>query len=471
MFGLNTGKARAAALAGLLSISLAGCGANPLQAMEQVMNAASAKVVMSAMAEETTAPATTTTTATASTKTAAADQYVDATGVADDATTTTEQVGQYDGAAEGASTTTTTTASMSTDGAIDTTDLFTDRDLEQTADLDGATTIALKSGEDVSITSEGTYVISGSATNTTIIVDVDSSEKVQLVLDGVTITNDDAAAIYVASADKVFVTTAEGTTNTLSVTGAFASGGTATNGETNVDATIFSKDDLVLNGMGTLQIESTENGVSSKDDLKVTGGSYVIACQADALEANDNVLIADGSFAITAGKDAIHAENDEDDTVGNVYIAGGTFDITAVSDGIQATCVAQIDGGSLQISAAEGIEGTYVQVNGGGVDISASDDGINATYKSTALTPTLEIRGGEVSVVMAAGDTDALDSNGNLYISGGTVTISGQSAFDYDGAGELSGGTVTVNGQQVTTLQQSMMGGGMGGGMGGRMRG
>jgi hypothetical protein len=314
-------------------------------------------------------------------------------------------------------------------------------------------------------------VISGSATNTTIIVDVDSSEKVQLVLDGVTITNDDAAAIYVASADKVFVTTAEGTTNTLSVTGAFAAGGTATDGETNVDAAIFSKDDLVLNGMGTLRIESTENGVSCKDDLKVTGGSYVIACQADALEANDNVLIADGSFAITAGKDAIHAENDEDDTVGNVYIAGGTFDITAVSDGIQATCVAQIDGGSLQISAAEGIEGTYVQVNGGGVDISASDDGINATYKSTALTPTLEIRGGEVSVAMASGDTDALDSNGNLYISGGTVTISGQSAFDYDGAGELSGGTVTVNGQQVTTLQQSMMGGGMGGGMGGRKRG
>jgi hypothetical protein len=72
---------------------------------------------------------------------------------------------------------------------------------------------------------------------------------------------------------------------------------------------------------------------------------------------------------------------------------------------------------------------------------------------------------------MASGDTDALDSNGNLYISGGTVTISGQSAFDYDGAGELSGGTVTINGQQVTTLQQSMMGGGMGGGMGGRMRG
>jgi hypothetical protein len=359
---------------------------------------------------------------------------------------------------------------MSTDGAIDTTDLFTDRDLEQAADLDGATTIALKSGEDVSITSEGTYVIAGSATNTTIIVDVDSSEKVQLVLDGVTITNDDAAAIYVASADKVFVTTAEGTTNTLSVTGAFASGGTTTDGETNVDAAIFSKDDLVLNGMGTLQIESTENGVSCKDDLKVTGGSYVIACQADALEANDNVLIADGSFAITAGKDAIHAENDEDDTVGNVYIAGGTFDITAVSDGIQATCVAQIDGGSLQISAAEGIEGTYVQVNGGGVDISASDDGINATYKSTALTPTLEIRGGEVSVAMASGDTDALDSNGNLYISGGTVTVSGQSAFDYDGAGELSGGTVTVNGQQVTTLQQSMMGGGMRG-MGGRMRG
>lgn len=430
MFGWNTGKAKAAVLAGLLSISLVGCGTNPSQAIEQVMEQASQ---------------------TTETQSVTVSERTDAT-TEDQQTKAAENLDSSDVVAA---------VNASTDGALDTTDLFTERDLEQTADLADATSITLKSGEDVSITSEGTYVISGTATNATITVDVDSSEKVQLVLNGVSITNDDSAAIYVVSADKVFVTTAEGTTNTLAVTGAFAA-----NDGTNVDATIFSKDDLVLNGLGTLNISSTQNGVSCKDDLKVTGGTYVIECEADALEANENVLVADGNLTITSGKDAIHAEYDEDDTVGNVYVAGGTLNITAASDGIQATCVAQIDGGSLKINAAEGIEGTYVQVNGGSVSISASDDGINATSKSTTGTPTLEIRNGEVSVTMAAGDTDALDSNGNLYISGGTVTISAQFPFDYDGAGELTGGTVTVNGEQVTALQNSMMGGGMGG-MGG----
>ena len=123
----------------------------------------------------------------------------------------------------------------------------------------------------------------------------------------------------------------------------------------------------------------------------------------------------------------------------------------------------QIDGGALTISGGEGIEGTYVQVNGGDVSIDASDDGINATTKSTSYNATIEINGGSTSITMGSGDTDALDANGNLYINGGTVDITAQSAFDYDGEGQLNGGTVTVNGEQVTELANSMMGGGMGG--------
>lgn len=424
MFGWNTGTARTAVMAGLLAISLAGCGAQPAQT-----------------AEQTATPAVESQTNAASEQTGTTAQHVDSSAVV-------------------------TAVNASSDGAMSTADLFTERDLTQTPDLAGATSITLKDGEDVSITNEGTYVISGTATNATITVNADDTAKVQLVLDGVSITNDDSAAIYVVSADKVFVTTTQGSTNTLSVTGTFAADGT-----TNVDATIFSKDDLVLNGLGTLKITSTQNGVSCKDELKVTGGTYEIDSTADAFEANEAVLIADGAFTITSGKDAIHAEYDEDDTTGNVYIAGGSLNITAADDGIQATCVTQVDGGTLQINAAEGIEGTYVQINDGNVSIGATDDGINATAKSSALSPVLEIRGGEISVDMGAGDTDALDSNGDLRISGGTVTINAQFAFDFDGAGELTGGTVTVNGEQITALQNSMMGGGMGGGPMGGMRG
>ncbi len=350
-----------------------------------------------------------------------------------------------------------------TGGILVAEDLFTERDLTQNADLSNAVCYTLEDGQDIAITSEGVYVISGTASNVTITVEAPDTDKVQIVLDGATITNDDSPCIYVKSADKVFVTTTEDSANALSVTGSFSA-----DGDTNTDAVIFSRDDLVLNGLGTLNISSTDNGVSCKDDLKITGGTIFIDCASDGLEANDSVRIAGGDITITTPKDAIHAENDEDDTVGYVYICGGTLDIEAGDDAIHATTYAQIDGGAMNISAAEAIEGTIVQFNGGDIDIYSTDDGVNASYKSDSLgMPVLEINGGDLSVTMAQGDTDALDSNGYLYINGGTVDISAQFAFDFDYGAELNGGTVYVNGEQVYEITESMMMGGPGGGMGG----
>ena len=356
-----------------------------------------------------------------------------------------------------------TEVNSAANGVLDTSDMFTERDLTQAADTSDAKAIALASGQDVTISEEGVYVVSGTAEDATITVDADSSAKVQIVLDGATITNTDAPAIYVASADKVFVTTAEGSTNTLSTTGEFAA-----IGDDNVDGVIFASDDIALNGMGTLVIESSANGIAGKDDVKVTGGTYQITAANHGIEGKDSVAIADGSFTITAGKDAIHAENSDDQTLGYVYIADGTFALTADSDGIEGDAAVQINGGAFTIQGAEGIEGTYVQINDGVIGIEASDDGINATSKSTAYSVVLEINGGETTVVMGSGDTDALDTNGDLIINGGMVDITAQSAFDFDGRGELNGGTLIVNGEQITELTNSMMGGGMGGGpMGG----
>ena len=127
----------------------------------------------------------------------------------------------------------------------------------------------------------------------------------------------------------------------------------------------------------------------------------------------------------------------------------------------------QIDGGSFSIRAHEGIESTYVLLNGGTIAIQASDDGINAANKSSAYRATIEINGGEISVSMGAGDTDGVDSNGDLIINGGTVSVTGNSCFDVDGTVSFNGGTVYVNGQQVSTIPVQMMGGGMGGERGG----
>lgn len=355
----------------------------------------------------------------------------------------------------------TDTASASGSSALDTSDLFSSRDLEQTADLTGAENITVSDGETYTISKEGVYVVTGSASNAQIVVSAGDEDKVQLVLDSVSITNESTPCIYVQNADKVFVTTAD-SENTLTVSGAFTA-----DGDTNTDAVIFSRDDLVINGTGTLNIVSSENGISGKDDLKVTGGTINITCTADALEANESILVADGTINVKSDKDGLHAENDEDNTVGYIYIADGTITIEAGDDAIHATTIAQVDGGTIGLTGAEGIEGTYIQINGGEISIAAADDGINAGQKSNFATPTVEVNGGELTIVMGSGDTDGVDSNGNLYLNGGTLNITAQSPFDYDGTAQNNGATLIVNGSETDTITSQMGGGGMRGGMGG----
>lgn len=338
--------------------------------------------------------------------------------------------------------------------------VFTERDLAQTADLTNAKKYTVKDNKNIKITSEGVYVLSGEAKDVTVTVDAGNEAKVQLVLNGVSIKNTSTPAIYVKSADKIFVTTASGKTNSLSVSGSFT-----TDGDVNTDAVIFSKDDLVINGKGTLNINSSQNGITSKDDLKITGGKLSVTSTADAVEANDSIAVADGTITINSQKDGLHSENSEDNSVGDIYIRGGSLNINAASDGVQGTTTVKIDGGTLNITSAEGIEGTSIKINGGTIKISASDDGINASGKSDSVNVGIEINDGDVTVDMGQGDTDGIDSNGDLYINGGKITVNAQSPFDYDGTCEKNGGTIIVNGEETDTITNQMMGGGGHGGM------
>ena len=202
---------------------------------------------------------------------------------------------------------------------------YTKRELEQTADTSEAKEISVSDDSTIDITEEGVYTISGTAENCTIRVEADENAKVQLVLDGVSITNSDFPAIYVVSADKVFITTTD-SENTLTVSGQFTS-----DGDTNTDAVIYSKDDIVLNGTGTLNITSYYgNGITSKDDMKITGGTYNVKSALDAFEANDSISVSDGTFNITTNKDGFHCEND--DTEGTITISGGTFSINGKTE-------------------------------------------------------------------------------------------------------------------------------------------
>ena len=264
----------------------------------------------------------------------------------------------------------------------------------------------------------------------------------------------------------MFITLADGSVNTLTNGSGFVA-----IDDNKVDGVIFSKDDITLNGEGSLTITSPDaNGIVGKDEVTITGGTYDITAAKHAIEGKDSIAVSGGVFTLSAGEDGLHSENDDDETLGNIYITGGTFVITVGDDAIHANTLLQIDGGTLTITAAEGLEATYVQINGGDISISATDDGVNAAHKSSVYTPTFEMNDGTLTVVMGAGDTDGIDSNGNIVINGGTINVTGNSTFDYDGTAQYNGGTIIVNGQQIDYIPNQMMGGGMigNGGMGGR---
>lgn len=298
---------------------------------------------------------------------------------------------------------------------LDAADMFTRRDKQSDYASEDATEITLSdskstcdsptvriSDNQITITRAGTYVLSGSLTNGQIVVDA-SDEKVQIVLKDASINCDTSAALYVKSADKVFVTLAENTSNTLTNTKDFVA-----IDDNNIDGVIFSKSDLSLNGSGTLTIHAAYgHGIVSKDDLVITSGTYDITAARHALSGKDSVRIADGVFTLNAKKDGIHSENTDNDEKGFIYIADGTFSITCDSDGMDAEETLQVDGGTITIAAGddglhadgdlvlndgtvtitksyEGLEGKTVTITGGSYAVTSSDDGVNAAGDGTA---------------------------------------------------------------------------------------
>ena len=240
----------------------------------------------------------------------------------------------------------------------------TKADESETNETENAASGVYISGNIITITKEGTYVLSGALSEGQIVVDADSA-KVQLVLDNADITCASSAAIYIKNADKTFITLAEGSENILMNTAEYE-----TIDDNNIDAVIFSKDDLTLNGKGTLTINSEYgHGIVSKDDLKLVGGTYNITAENHALSGKDSVRIAEGTYNLTSGKDGIHSENADDDEKGFVYIASGDFTIESTGDGIDASYVVQIDDGDFDITAGDGAENvtkTHNDIPGGG---------------------------------------------------------------------------------------------------------
>ena len=442
---------------------------------------------------------------------------------------------------------------------------YSKRDLDASYDEASATRIALSGssasvdgsgaavdGSTVTISSEGTYIISGELSSGQIVVDVSDDAKVQLVLAGATIHNENGPAIYAKNVDKCFVTLADGTQNSLS-------DGTDYTLEYDSDepyATLFCRCDLTINGTGALNVTANyRHGICSKDDLVVTGGTLNVTAVEDCLRGRDCVKIADGSFSLVAGGDGIKSNKDTEATRGFVSITGGAFSINAGDDAVQAKTYIGITGGTFSVASAddafhsdlqmaiaggdftvsagddafhaetelavdggtidvtsccEGFEAEKVYVNGGDTSIVASDDAVNSSAADLSdssderegandngapgergITVNGETpgkggpaaggspvdggsfpggskgggnRGGAPGagssdcLIQVNGGTlvldsvgDAIDSNGSVEITGGTVLVNGPSsdgdgAFDYDSEATVSGGTVLMIG-------------------------
>lgn len=326
-------------------------------------------------------------------------------------------------------------------------------------------------GTDVSITAAGTYVFSGDCDDGSITVKKGVT-GVTIVLNGLTLTNDDSAAITLNKTAEASLIAAAGTTNTVA--------DTEGSNDENAAVKVKSGAALAIGGTGTLTVDgNAKNGIKGAADAVITVAEVKLNINAanDGLSCDDELNITGGTLSITAGGDAVKASPDTGDTgnpdttsLGNVTISGGTLTLATGDDGVHADndLVIGTKGASststprINITASyEGLEGTTVTVYSGDIDVVASDDGVNAANS------TLGERSDKYAINIAGGDlyidagSDGLDSNNDINITGGKVEVYGadammDAAIDYDGTFTLSGGTLFGAGMEPSAGMQAL---------------
>ena len=326
----------------------------------------------------------------------------------------------------------------------------------EAARVDG--TGATIEGSTVTITAAGSYVITGMLTDGQIVVDSADEGTVRLVLNGAAITCSDSAPIYVKNSGKTIITLAEGTENSVSDGASYVLEGSES---AEPNAAIFSKDDLTINGAGSLTVDASYNdGIASKDDLKITGGTITVDAVNDAIQGKDCIGVKAGTITIVSGGDGLQATNDQDTSKGYVSIEGGTFVITSGTDAIQAQTTLVVTGGDFTITTGGGSANSSQHVGEAGNTWgdwggSASDTGTGSagagavsttadtgSAKALKATGGIFVTGGTFSV---SSSDDSIHSNGNVAIAGGTFELaSGDDGVHADGTLIIDGGDLTI---------------------------
>lgn len=353
---------------------------------------------------------------------------------------------------------------------------------------------------DLVISNGGWYVLSGTLEDGSIVVDAYDSSKIWVRLNGVSVNCTDDACLQIDQADKVFLTLAEGTENTFTSGGSYSEDALSDN----TGGAIFSHDDLTINGSGSLTVTAAyKHGIDVNDSLVITGGNITITAPQDGIHVNDSFRFKGASLTIDAGDDAVHSDDE-------LYVESGTILITSCYEGLEAITI-DIAGGDITIYPSD----DGINANGSGSamgfgwsmgfgafrgnkeafngeeanglpdppDFPAGElpsipeemssmfsgnmpqmpeETAQATDGSSSgqEEPYIRFSGGTLTIINKTGrDADGLDSNGSIYIDGGTILISllgegGNCAIDY---GSESGGECIVTCGTVLAFGDSSM--------------
>ena len=292
----------------------------------------------------------------------------------------------------------------------------------------------------ITITSGGTYNVQGTLHDGQIIVDNAYYNTVKLVFNGVDITCSTSAPVYVVNSEKTVITLAEGTENKVTDGSTYSLLSSSANSP---NAAIFSHDDLTINGSGSLLVNASyNNGIQSKDDLKITGGNITLNAVNDGIKGRDSIAIKDGNIKITAGGDGMQADNDEDAEQGYIVIEGGIINIVAGADGIQAETKLAVSGGEITVVTGGGSANSSANIglpgNTWGMWGNIGTSVASASAKGLKAGVDITITGGIINIDSS---DDAIHSNDTITIVNGIFTISsGDDGVHADSSVTINGG-------------------------------
>lgn len=312
------------------------------------------------------------------------------------------------------------------------------------------------SGNVVTITQPGTYSVSGSCSNGQLVINCGKNDDVSLILNGLELTCSNGPAILCESAEKLVITLAGETVNTLS-----DGSGYTTEAAEDTGAALFSRDTLVINGTGTLNVNGVyRDGIKSKDGLKLCGGTINVTSVEDGIIGKDYLLAAAGTVTVNSGFDGLKSTNSTDTEKGYVSVTGGSYKLVCGNDGIQAETSLNISGGEIDVISGGGsstVEYKHTENGGGGGrwgrfsdmdgafdfgDMTAEDGSSADSMKGLKANGGILITGGTITADCA---DDTIHSGGSITIDGGSFTLSsGDDGIHSDTVLTISNGEINI---------------------------